>query len=435
MEKLKHGCVKTAAGMALAWICVARSVASPLEADSLMCAIRFRVGQSRIDTLYEGNRQVISRFRTLIDSIGPDAVTRIEVRSFASPEGGTALNDKLAQGRATSARKLVESLYPQLASRLHAQAMGEDWNGLRQAVEADATLRADERRKALAILDGTEGIARKKTALKALSCYARLLKNYYAPLRSSVVCTFFVKPEPVNESSTVPADTVQAAGENHTPPHTGDNTPHDASAQAAESIAEAVTDGTDTSRRGGIIALKTNMLYDAALIPNIGVEVPLARHGSVSANWMYAWWNSNRRHRYWRTYGGELEGRYWLREAEKGKPLSGHHFGLYAQALTFDVEWGGRGYMGGKPGGTMWQKAILGGGVSYGYSLPVTNRLNFDFALGIGYLGGRYQEYIPDEDCYAWQGTHRLRYFGPTRAEVSLVWWIGYGKYRRGGRK
>ena len=53
-------------------------------------------------------------------------------------------------------------------------------------------------------------------------------------------------------------------------------------------------------------ALKTNALYDLALIPNIGAEVTLGKQWTVSADWMYTWFSSNKRHRYWQGYGGYL---------------------------------------------------------------------------------------------------------------------------------
>ena len=52
-------------------------------------------------------------------------------------------------------------------------------------------------------------------------------------------------------------------------------------------------------------------------------------------------------------------------------------------------------------------------------------RLNIDFSLGVGYFGGRYKEYVPMDDCYVWQKTENLRWFGPTRAEIALVWILG----------
>ena len=58
-------------------------------------------------------------------------------------------------------------------------------------------------------------------------------------------------------------------------------------------------------------------------------------------------------------------------------------------------------------------------------------------AAGIGYLGGKYYEYIPMDQCYVWQVTKKRRYIGPTRLEVSLVWLIGRGNYNKdkGGRR
>ena len=53
----------------------------------------------------------------------------------------------------------------------------------------------------------------------------------------------------------------------------------------------------------------------------------------------------------------------------------------------------------------MGDKWSYGGGVAYGYSLPVGHRFNVDFTLGIGYLGGSYKEFIPLDGHYVWQTT------------------------------
>lgn len=102
---------------------------------------------------------------------------------------------------------------------------------------------------------------------------------------------------------------------------------------------------------------------------------------------------------------------------------SGHHLGLYGQILSYDIEFGGRG----------WQSDGLGWGVglSYGYSLPVCRYFNLDFTIGLGYFGGKYKRYDPVDECYVWQKTDNLNWIGPTKAEISLVWIIG-GR-RKGG--
>lgn len=160
-------------------------------------------------------------------------------------------------------------------------------------------------------------------------------------------------------------------------------------------------------------ALKTNLLYDAILIPNIGVEWGFADHWSAAANWMYTWLSNDAKHRYWRIYGGDLELRYWL-GSDETRPLKGHHFGAYGGMLTYDIEFGGKGYQAHK-----WSYHF---GLSYGYSMPIARRLNLDFNIGIGYLGGEYYEYEPYYDGYHWLATKQRRWFGPTKAEVSLVW-------------
>ena len=175
------------------------------------------------------------------------------------------------------------------------------------------------------------------------------------------------------------------------------------------------------------MALKTNMLYDALLVPNASVEFYLGRNWSVAGGWMHGWWKNDPAHWYWRLYGGDLTLRRWFGRRAEEKPLTGHHLGVYGSMFTYDFENGGRGYMGGQPGGTILDRALWSAGIEYGYSLPVARRLNLDFSLGLGWIGGQYHEYLPMDDCYVWQSTSRFDYFGPTRLEVSLVWLLGRG--------
>lgn len=185
------------------------------------------------------------------------------------------------------------------------------------------------------------------------------------------------------------------------------------------------------------MALKTNMLYDVLAVPAIGAEFYVGRNLTVGANWMYAWWSCERRHRYWRIYGGDINLRYRFGSAAHPNPLTGHHIGIYAGAFTFDLEFGGTAYMGGKPGHSLWDRCILNIGVEYGYSLPISRRLNIDFTLGVGYMGGLIEKFNPEDGYYLWESTSRRRWFGPTKAEISLVWLIGSGNInsKKGGYK
>lgn len=173
------------------------------------------------------------------------------------------------------------------------------------------------------------------------------------------------------------------------------------------------------------VALKTNLLYDAFLVTNLGVEVSLGKQWSVTAEWFGAWVSRSSTRHYWQGYGGYLTlRRYFPRRSQCSSPqrprptnFTGHHVGVYLLGLTYDVEWGGRGYQADHFG--------FGGGVEYGYSLPIGYRLNLDFTIGIGFQDGEYKEYDPKDGHFVWQSTRKRHWFGPTKAEVSLVCLIG----------
>ncbi|MDE7349933.1 MAG: DUF3575 domain-containing protein [Muribaculaceae bacterium] len=185
--------------------------------------------------------------------------------------------------------------------------------------------------------------------------------------------------------------------------------------------------------------IRSNMLYDALALPNIGVDFYLGKNFSIGGNWLYGWWKTDRHKRYWRAYGGELNGRWWFGKLAKEKPLTGHHVGIYGQVYTYDFEWGNKGEMGGKPGDNMWARCFWGAGVEYGFSLPVARRINIDFSLGLGYTTGTYYKYHPEDGHYVWESTHKRHYWGPTKLEVAFVWLIGNGnanaKYKKGGKR
>lgn len=165
------------------------------------------------------------------------------------------------------------------------------------------------------------------------------------------------------------------------------------------------------------VSLYTNLAYDAALVPNVGVQVGLPEGWTVSAAWNGSWWGGEGHS--WKFYGPELTARWYF----QGPAYSGHHAGLYLQALTFDVQLKGRtGYLGGEPGGTLFDRAHWGAGLEYGYTFRLTRQLDLDLSLGLGYLGGQYYTYEYVGGQYIWQTTEHRNYLGPTRLGVTLYW-------------
>lgn len=167
------------------------------------------------------------------------------------------------------------------------------------------------------------------------------------------------------------------------------------------------------------VAIKSNLLYDAALTPDLGVEISLSRRVSVGLEGVYAWWSNDRRHRYWRVRGGWLDVSWWFGSAAGQRRLTGHHAGLYASMHDYDFEFGHRGWQARNP--------TFGAGLTYGYSFRLNGRLSLDLYLRAGYAGGRVTEYVPRCDAYACIRQYHSNYWGLTGAGVSLVWFPGRG--------
>lgn len=212
-----------------------------------------------------------------------------------------------------------------------------------------------------------------------------------------------------------------------------------ASVPISERVSDSLTvisDSVNTPPNQLYISLRTNLLADACAVPDIAADFYIGHNLSIAPHWMYAWWRGSHHPRYWRIYGGDVTLRYWFGRERKIKPLTGHHVGIYAGALTFDFAWGRSGYMGGLPGGTLWDRCVVNVGMEYGYSLPILRRLSLDFTLGVGYMSGKVERYDAFADRDVWKSTTRRTWFGPTRAELSLVWLIGRDNYngvKKGG--
>lgn len=182
-------------------------------------------------------------------------------------------------------------------------------------------------------------------------------------------------------------------------------------------------------------AVKSNILSDLLLLPNISSESYLGNGWSITGSWTHSWWTIDSKHIYWRFYGGDLGVRYHITDTYRSgvehsggrsNPLLGHHIGIYGGVYTFDFELGGTGYL-----GRNWRPYC---GLSYGYTYPLSDHWAIELLLGVGYTTGRYDRYIPQGGCYAWQETKRYSYWGPNKAEIALVWLLNLGdKIQRGG--
>ena len=164
------------------------------------------------------------------------------------------------------------------------------------------------------------------------------------------------------------------------------------------------------------LAIKTNLLYDGAMTPNIGIVAAFGDEWSLNADWIFAWWSNDNKHRYWRINAGELEVRRWLGNRTYDNVLLGQHVGYYFMGGMYDFERGHKGYQSSFTANT---------GFSYGYSVKIARSCYLDFTVGIGFLMGRRKKYKPVGNEYCRLTENALYWFGPTKAEISFVWCVG----------
>lgn len=169
---------------------------------------------------------------------------------------------------------------------------------------------------------------------------------------------------------------------------------------------------TNPTYNKSVLAVKTNLLYDAALSPSLETEYRFAPHWSVNAEYSIAWWSRKSDHKYYHLQQLSPEVRYWLNSDNMWK---GHYFGAFAGAGLYDLENGAEGYQG----------EFLMAGLSYGYMFPIGKSLSLEAGLGLGWLYTIYDEYIPYEGHYVYMQKVRTSYLGPVKAKLAIVWHLG----------
>ena len=107
------------------------------------------------------------------------------------------------------------------------------------------------------------------------------------------------------------------------------------------------------------------------------------------------------------------EARYWFKPSDR---FNGHFLGLYCESGKYDFE---------RRRDICYQGEFYSAGLSYGYAMPIGKHLNMEFSLSAGYASVGYRGYTPSENYeILWRDSDkvgRLHYFGPTKAQISLV--------------
>lgn len=157
------------------------------------------------------------------------------------------------------------------------------------------------------------------------------------------------------------------------------------------------------------IAIKSNLLYDAALMPNLEVEWRVNDKWSVALEGGVAWWGKYSNNKSYRLAMVSPEVKRWFRT--RG-PWHGLYMGLFIGGGLYDFQNGSPGYRG---------EGVMSG-LSVGYMWPLNRCLSLEAAFGAGYLFTRYKEYHPSDGHHVYQRTRDINYFGPLKVKLSIVW-------------
>ena len=166
-------------------------------------------------------------------------------------------------------------------------------------------------------------------------------------------------------------------------------------------------------------ALKTNIVSDALLSPNLALEVGLAPKWTLNVAGQLNLWSVDG-HK-WRHWLAQPEARYWF-----CRRFQGHFLGLHALGgefnfgnIDFPVNFLGSDFR--KLKDRRYEGWGAGAGIAYGYDWAVARHWNLEAEIGIGWIHARYDEY-PCAHCGTKLGSGHHNYFGPTKAALNLVY-------------
>ena len=353
---------------------------------------------------------------------------KIFVRGAASPEGSYATNKKLGILRSQALLDEIKRDLRFQYTNVDAEVSNviEDYTYLcllmRNASDPDYAL-------VKKYFDETGGDEVKmKTRLKAAkggALWQRLLKEYFPQLRSARLILWFAEPD--KEHTPIAELPIPDFGRHYLIP---------------------VHDSLDSQRidpvyeRRHLVALRTNLLYDAFYMPGFGFApmwdaqleyYPLDSHYTFNLEFTNPFWQKWDSHQFFqfRDYRFELR-RYFRKKGD----YTGFYASTYVENTVFGI---------GLSNTKGWQGEGAGAGLQGGYVLPVNRKgdLRLEFHAGLGFFYTLFDPYVygnpvtgVEDGLYYYdflgsankfkERNHSFSWFGPTSLGVSLTYDILY---------
>ena len=322
--------------------------------DSLRTTIYFRPGYSLLELSYRDNAANMKALTQGIQTIKGNPCVQLQhirILSAASPEGNSALNKRVAKRRGERLRDYLKETLVLPDSIFTVSSAGEDWQGLAALIAKEKT---PWRNKALQIIRHTpewvtrngkvvDGRKRQLQNLDGGKAWKYMLDNHFYTLRTGAVVVCEVKTLAAESTPSAAEASLEQARQESASQQSASQSPSSPPFPAIPSQVHPSSE-SQSPPVASYFALKSNLLYDALLIPNLSLEASIGSGWTLGAGGMFAWWSKDAKHRYWRIYGGDLEIRKYFGTLSKPKPRQGHHLGIYGDCLTYNFEFGAKGY-------------------------------------------------------------------------------------------
>ena len=167
-------------------------------------------------------------------------------------------------------------------------------------------------------------------------------------------------------------------------------------------------------------AVRTNVLYDAMLLPTLGVEWRISRNIGIVLDASRSCWGDEH----------DKVMKVWLLNPEvrwyllRNKRLYAGVSGSYGEYNIYKYPLGSL-----FSKDTGYQGSLWSAGLTVGYQLGLSRSFSVDFNVGLGYVHSDYDSFRMIDGVRVYKSKNQSKsLFGPTQAGISLIWTIGGNK-------
>ena len=352
-------------------------------------AVFYAVSEDFIRPSYMGND---ASMKEIIRILKAGNVKSMVLEGSASPEGPAKGNERLANDRVENLKNYILGMFPEMEGKITVIS--------RKNSPEDATNEEDF----------------------ASMRYARILSMEVEEEEAPVQEAQQAQEIEIIEVPGVSDQSQPTGNTEATEVETVDNNASQTIAETAE-VPDTTAQKAQKEKRplNTVVALKTNLLFDAVTALNFEVEVPIGKRFSVMVEDVFPWWETGNKYCF-QVWEMGVEGRFWFKPWKSigTEKLRGLFVGPYVMSGKYDFQF---------DRSINYQGEFWSVGLTAGYSLPLGKKKwgNLEFSLSLGYLQSPYRHYLPTDDYAklihdpALDGTFYDIFLYPTKAKISLV--------------